>query len=251
MPTPDPNRKRASSRRLILKPSVQAFLASHRKAIGICCAILFVLLSLALFWWVGKPMLRFVSQPARFRDWVDSHGCWGRIAFLGMMVLQIVIAIIPGEPLEIGAGYAFGFIEGTLLCISGALIGGALVFWFVRFCGVRAAELFFPQSKIRDLKFLQDTRRLNFLVFLLFLIPGTPKDIMTYFVGLTNMRLRSWLLITSLARIPSIVTSTVGGDALGMKKYQFAVLVFCITLTVSLAGILVYRHILKTGKKGD
>ena len=251
MPTPDPDLEPASTHRFIFKPAVQAFLASNRKAIGICCMVLFVLLSLALFWWVGKPMLRFVSQPQRFRDWVGSHGVWGQIAFLGMMVLQIVIAIIPGEPLEIGAGYAFGFLEGTLLCLLGALIGGAIVFWFVRFCGLRAVELFFPQNKIRDLKFLQDTRRLNFLVFILFLIPGTPKDIMTYFVGLTKMRLRTWLLVTSIARVPSIITSTIGGDALGLKKYQFAILVLCITLAISLAGILVYRHIIIEGKKGD
>ena len=64
-----------------------------------------------VFWFVGKPMLQFVSQPDRFRDWVDTHGIWGRLAFLGMMMLQVFVAIIPGEPLEIGAGYAFGILE--------------------------------------------------------------------------------------------------------------------------------------------
>lgn len=71
-------------------------------------------------------MLKFVSEPEKFRAWVDGHGIYGRLAFIGMMVLQVFIAIIPGEPLEIGAGYAFGMWEGTLLCMAGALMEARL-----------------------------------------------------------------------------------------------------------------------------
>ena len=76
----------------------------------------------------GKPMLALLSDPERFRTWVDERGLWGRLAFVGMMAVQIIAAMIPGEPLEIAAGYAFGAVEGTALCLLGALIGGAAVF---------------------------------------------------------------------------------------------------------------------------
>ena len=79
-------------------------------------------------------------------------------------------------------------------------------------------RVFFPQEKIDKLRFLRDQKRLTRIAFLLFLIPGTPKDIMTYCVGLTNMKLSTWMVICTLARIPSILTSTLGGDALGTKK---------------------------------
>ncbi|MGN1025951.1 MAG: TVP38/TMEM64 family protein, partial [Faecousia sp.] len=98
----------------------------------------FLLLSAAVGWFAGKPLVQFVSDPERFRAWVDSHGVWARLAFLGMVVLQVFVAIIPGEPLEIGAGYAFGVVEGTLLCVVGMTLGGLLVFGFVRRFGVRA-----------------------------------------------------------------------------------------------------------------
>ena len=155
-----------------------------------------------------------VGRPLKFRDWVDTHGIWGRLSFVGMMALQVIVAFIPGEPLEIAAGYAFGVWEGTGLCMLGALIGGLVVFLFVRSFGRRAAEVFFPPEQIDSVRFLRAGRELNFLVFLLFFIPGTPKDVMTYCVGLTKMPLGTWLLISSTARIPSIVTSTIGGDAL-------------------------------------
>ena len=133
--------------------------------------------------------------------------------------------------------------EGTILCIIGCVIGSALVFLFVRRFGVKLVEVFFPREKIRSLRFLQDSRRLNLLTFIVFFIPGTPKDLLSYFIGLTDMKLGTWLLITAVARIPSIVTSTVTGDALGLKDYQFALIAFGVTLALSLAGILVYRRL--------
>ncbi len=224
----------------------------RKKQLAIAGIVIFLLFSLAVCWFVGRPLLRFVSEPERFREWVDSHGLFGRVAFVGMMTLQIVIAFIPGEPLEIGAGYAFGVWEGTLLCLIGALIGSALVFGFVRTCGVRAVEVFFSREKIESLRFLRDERRRNLLTFIVFLIPGTPKDVLSYCVGLTGMRLRTWLLITGIARIPSVITSTVGGDALGMGNHVFAVLVFVLTLIISAIGLLIYRGICRReNRKAD
>ena len=108
---------------------------------------IFVLFSAAVAWLIGKPLLQFVSEPDKFRQWVDSHGLLGPLAFLGMMLLQVFVAVIPGEPLEIGAGYAFGAVEGTILCILGAAIGSTLVFLFVRRFGVRAVEVFISVRK--------------------------------------------------------------------------------------------------------
>ena len=214
-----------------------------KRTAALVCLGLFVVFSAAVCWFVGRPMLEFVSQPDQFRDWVDSHGFWGRLAFLGMMAFQVVIAIVPGEPLEIGAGYAFGALEGTFLCILGTTLSSIAIFLVVKKYGMRFVTLFVPEEKIHSLKFLQNTRRLNLIAFLLFFIPGTPKDVLTYIVGLTPMRLPTWVLITSVARIPSVVTSTIGGDALGTENYLFAVVVFVATAAISGLGVLLYRKI--------
>ena len=215
----------------------------QKKIWGIAAIIGLVVFMGLLCWFVGRPMLRFVSEPEKFRLWVDSHGIWGRLAFIGMVIFQIIVAVIPGEPLEIGAGYAFGAVEGTILCLIGAVLGGAIVVILVRRYGVKLVEVFFSREKIMSLRFMQDSRRLELLVFIVFLIPGTPKDLLCYAVGLTNLRMRDWLLISLVARIPSIITSTIGGNALGEQNYGFAVAVFAVTLTISLCGILIYRHI--------
>ena len=216
---------------------------AHKKKIYLFAIVVALLFIAAVGYLVGKPMVEFVREPERFRAWVDSSGFVSRVIFVGMVVFQLIIALIPGEPLEMGAGYAFGAWEGTILCIIGCVIGSALVFLFVRRFGVKLVEVFFPREKIRSLRFLQDSRRLNLLTFIVFFIPGTPKDLLSYFIGLTDMKLGTWLLITAVARIPSIVTSTVTGDALGLKDYQFALIAFGVTLALSLLGILVYRRL--------
>ena len=217
----------------------------HKKALYAAAIAIFILFTLAVSWFVGRPLIRFVRQPEQFRAWVQGHGLLGQLAFLGMTVLQLVIAIIPGEPLELGAGYAFGFWRGTLLCEIGILLGGLLVFLFVRRFGVKAVEVFFPREKIESLRFLHNEKRLALWVFILFFIPGTPKDIMTYIVPLTPMKLSTFLLLSTVARLPSVVTSTIGGNALGTGKLTFALIVFSATALISALGILIYRRICK------
>jgi len=223
----------------------QKFTQKQKKIIVGTGLLLFIALSVIIFVYAGKPMIEFISEPEAFRAWVDEKGFLADILFMGMVILQVLIAFIPGEPFEIAAGYAFGMVEGTVLCIVAITLGSMLIFWLVRKFGIKAVEMFFPMEKIRSLKFLQNSSRMNLLIFIIFFIPGTPKDILTYFVGLTDMKPATWLLISSIARIPSIITSTIGGNALGMQNYVFAIVVFTVTLLISGIGLLIYRNIQK------
>lgn len=217
----------------------------HRKFLAGLAIAVFILLSAAIAWFVGRPLIQHLNDPEAFRLWIDGHGWAGRLIFVGISVLQIVVAIIPGEPIELFAGYAYGFWLGTLLCELGIVIGGALVFGFVRRFGHKAVEVFFPREKIDSLRFLQNEQKLELWVFILFFIPGTPKDIMTYFVPLTHMKLGHFLLLSGVARLPSVITSTIGGNALGSGNHWFAVAVFAVTALLSAAGIWIYRRIVK------
>jgi len=224
---------------------------NHRRLISALALALFLLLSAAAFYFIGLPMLRFASDPEKFRALVDAHGIGGRLIYIGMVVLQITVALIPGEPLEIAAGYAFGALEGTLLCLFGAFLGRVAVFLLVRRFGTRAVDVFFPLEKLNTLSFLQNKKRLTLWVFFLFFLPGTPKDLLCYVVGLTDLPLKSWLLICAIAPFPSIVTSTIGGDALGMGNYMFALVVFIVTMAISGGGLLAYRAICRARERSE
>ncbi len=192
-----------------------------------------------------KPLLNMATNPDGFRDWVNSHPGIAELTYIGLVCLQIVFAFLPGEPLEIVAGYAFGAVKGTILCIFASTLGSVIVFLLVRLLGKRIVTVFFSEEKLKEVNFLKTTPGRDMLYFIIFLIPGTPKDLLGYFAGLTDMKFYAWLIICSVGRIPSIITSTIPGDQLGNKNYLAGGITIGVTLVVSLIGLLIYYKIVR------
>lgn len=220
---------------------------------GLVLFSLFIVFFLLVAYIAGEPLVRFINDPEKFRAWVDEKGIAAHFVFVLMVLFQVIIAIVPGEPFEIAAGYAFGYVEGTVLFMIGSLIGSAVIFLFVRRYGQRLCNVFFDREKLDKLKFLKDTRKNRVLFFIIFTIPGTPKDLLSYFAGLSDMSFGWWMFVASVGRIPSLITSVIGGGALGNGEYVAAAVVFGIALIISAAGYLVYKGIMKrhSGEKEE
>lgn len=225
-----------------MHPNTEAYTKRRRLLSGISIAVV-VLLAVLVTWFVWSWLSSFSQEG--FRDYIRSFGVWGWLVLLFLQFLQVFIALIPGELLESAAGYAFGPFAGTVICYLGVAAASSLVFLLTRRFGVRLVEIFISREKISELRFLNTERKRNALVFLLFFIPGTPKDLLTYFVGLTDMRLGQFLAISLAARIPSVISSTFGGHLLGEGKLWGALLLYGITGAVSIAGLATYRAIVQ------
>lgn len=223
----------------------------HKKAVAVLSVVIFVLFCAAVGYFVGVPMVRLAEDPAQFQALVDSYGIWSRLIFVGMVVLQVIVAFIPGEPIELAAGYAFGFLEGSLLTLAGFVVGSWLVFALVRKFGVKLVEVFFSPEKIHKFSFLKNPKKTRTIAFLLMLIPGTPKDFLSYFAGLTQLTLKQWLLIVVVGRVPSLITSTATGAAAGQQNYMLSAVMLAVTLLLTLAGIFYYRAICRQQKSEE
>ncbi len=211
------------------------------------CLLLAALIFVGIRW--GKPIVELVADPVAFRAWVDERGLWGYAVMVFVIALQILVAVIPGEPFEFAAGYAFGAWQGMALCMIGSFLGGALAMALARRFGVRLLRALFPKYDIYSLEIFKNPRRLHVLTFILFLIPGTPKDILVYALGLTPMSIVRGMLLTTLARIPSILSSTLSGHVLGEEQYLASVIIYALTGIFSLAAILIYRNRSKKAEK--
>ncbi len=207
--------------------------------------LLFIVVLVLLTLFFTKVLAPYLSSAEELRAFLNTYGWKGHFILFGLQCLQVVVAFIPGEIIELGAGYAFGAVEGTLICLGGVALSSSLIFLLVKKWGAPMVELFIPREKIQQLRFINTSTKLKRLVFLMFLIPGTPKDVLTYFVGLTDMQLHQFLIISLIARIPSVVSSTISGQMLGDKDYITAGIVYAITGALSLFGYYLYSRIVK------
>lgn len=215
---------------------------TRKKVLTLLALIVVIAAAMWLYFAKLQPIYESMGGVDGLRDWLTEHTWSGRIVFIAMTVAQILLAFIPGEPLELAAGYAFGAVEGTILCIVGIVLGSALVYLLVKTLGIKIINVFFSTDKLRELPFWKNRKRLELIAFILFLIPGTPKDLMTYAIGLTPMKLHRWLIITGTARLPSVLTSTLCADAVAAGEYTMAGIMLAVSLLMAAVGIIYYRH---------
>ncbi|MEG0615607.1 MAG: VTT domain-containing protein [Oscillospiraceae bacterium] len=218
-----------------------------KNIIRLVAVVIFLIVTIALTI-VIVPVVMNISTPegrASIQKSVDYFGAFGWVIFLGIQILQVVVALIPGEPIEIMGGLLFGTFKGLLLCQLGLLIGTIAVFYLVKFIGKPIVNAFVSDDDLNKFKILRDERKLETFVFLLFLVPGTPKDTLTYIIPLTKIKPSKFFILSTIARIPSVVSSTLVGENLSRGEWFWTIIIFVITALAGLLGIYVNGKIIK------
>ncbi len=197
-------------------------------------------------------MWDYIRDPMLLRDAIGEHYLLGAICLVLISAVQVIVALVPGEFVEIAAGYMFGGVWGAFLCLAGIVLGSCITILLVRRFGRRFVYVFYPKEKLDNLPILNNPAKRNILTFIIFVIPGTPKDLFTYAIGLTDMSIPLYIALTTFARFPSVIMSTMTGNAAGEKDYIMAVIFLAITAVISGTGILIYRQVTKKhGKKAS
>ncbi len=202
--------------------------------------IIFLLLMVALtiVFWPYVERLGTEEGRESFKNWVQNLGFGGWLITLGIQLLQIFVAFIPGEPVEIMLGVVWGPWLGTFTCLLGIFIGTLTIFLLVRKLGMKFVKKVVGTDDLTKYKFLSDKNKVELTVFILFFIPGTPKDALTYLAPIAPIHPLKYILIATFARIPSIITSTILGDSIIEGNYLTAITVFVITALISIFGII-------------
>lgn len=215
--------------------------------------IIFVLLlaALTLIFWPYVKELGTDEGRSEFKAWVDGLGFGGWLVSLGIQLLQIFVAFIPGEPVELLLGYLWGPWLGLLTCLIGIFIGTLAIFLLVRRFGMPFVRKIVGDDDLTKYKFLSNKNKLELTVFVLFFIPGTPKDALTYIAPIAPISPVKYLLIATFARIPSIITSTILGDSIAEGDYLIAIVVFTITAVISVTGIIIGNRFVKKKQNNE
>lgn len=180
---------------------------------------------------------------------IRGYGALAPLVYIGMMALQIVIAFIPGGPMELLGGMLFGSLLGILYSAIGVVAGTVLVLLLVKRFGKPLVRFFVSDAQMERFSILNDEKKLDVLVFLLFLLPGLPKDLLTYIVPLTKVRSMHFLFLATIARMPALAASVMVGDQLNKGNYMVCAVICAAAAIAAFVGFIIRDSVMK--KRGD
>lgn len=198
-----------------------------------------------------NEVYRLISEPENFRQLLLSYGRGSVLVFILFQVLQVVIATIPGEFVQIAGGFIYGTVAGTLYSALGIMLGYCIVFTLTRLIGYPLVKLFLAESKIEKLKKLIQTKQSDTLLFFLFLVPGIPKDFLVYAAGLTPVEPVRFFTIVLMARFPALLGASFIGANIEQKNYIIVIITFIISILLFIGGFLLKRRIIPEATETD
>lgn len=194
------------------------------------------------------PWIAEITEPDgldRLVNDVRNAGVGGVFILLAFQFLQIVVAFIPGEVVQIAAGMMYGPWLGAVVIIAGAVFSSALIFVVVHKLGAPFVRAMIPEKWMGKLEAFEGSEKLDVMVFILFLIPGMPKDVFTYLVPLTNMSMRNFLVLSNVGRIPGVLITTFGADSLMAGDYTQSIILFAIAAAIAILAMWQHERILR------
>jgi uncharacterized membrane protein YdjX (TVP38/TMEM64 family) len=151
---------------------------------------------------------------------------------MGLQVIQIVLSFIPGQPLQFAAGYAFNFWFGYLYTMIGVGIGSIITFSLARILGKDAMSIIFGEERFSRFVRLLNSKKAFTLLFIIFLIPGLPKDLLAYAAGVSDIRIKSFLAISLVGRTPALMGSIMMGRMFYTGSYAGLVILGALAIII-------------------
>lgn len=215
----------------------------NKKAVAILKfgILILVLIGIPIYiYFFHRDFLKSLSDFDVIKSYFENNKIVMAFVYMGMQCLQIVISMVPGQWLQIAAGYFYGIPMAYTMSVAGAVLGTVTSYYLAKVLGRDAMYLFFGKNKIDELILRLNSKKAMIIIFIIFLIPGIPKDICSYGAGLSNMKLKAFLAVSLLGRTPGMLGSVIIGRQLYTQSYVGAVIVGALAIIACLAGV-IYR----------
>lgn len=219
----------------------------RKKILHIIWLVLIAAAAIGLIIYVCPIISALLTEEGRlaFKMKLDSMGSGKIFVLSALQLLQILLVVLPGEPLEVMAGMCFGTVWGTIFILSTVFVTTTIIFVLVRRFGKSYVEHFFKKEKLEKLensKFYKDSKNIELIMVVLFLIPGTPKDLLVYIGGLLPIKARRFILISTFARFPSVISSTMVGSNILKGNFWYSALIYVATFVLAFSIIFIVNR---------
>lgn len=191
-----------------------------------------------------RELWQIFSSTKGLQEWVRGFGTLAPLLYVAAQAFQIVIFAIPGEPVQIAGGMLFGSVLGSVLAVAGAVLGSSTSFGLARLLGKPFVASFVSPERRKGMEKLLASRRARSIIFLLFLIPGIPKDVLCYAGGISPIPFPFFIAASTLARLPALVGSAIIGDAAVTSRWMIVGVMSGAAVVLFAAGLLLRPKIL-------
>lgn len=221
---------------------------------NIILAILVVCLLGYIVWKLFPIIIGLATPEGRenFRSEMNELGASSFFVLLGLQVAQILLIVLPAEPLEILSGMCYGTLGGAIFITISTFLSTIIIYFLVNKLGKKFLYQFFSKEKIDKIensKLLKDTKNIEFIIFLLFFIPVTPKDLLVYIGALLPIKPIRFMVISTFSRLPSIISATMVGNSITVGNWVVPVVVYSITAIIAILALYISKK--KAGKDTD
>ena len=213
------------------------------KLVGLVVFIVLITAIVVAIW----PTLSIVFEPGGVETLIElitSQGPLGVLILLGMQLLQIIVAFIPGEVVQIAAGMMYGPLWGSVVILVGCVLSSMVVYELVHKLGAPFVRSMVGEKQLLKFRQFELSGKFGVTVFILFLIPGFPKDVLTYIVALSDMNLRTFLLLSTIGRTPGAIISTYAAAGLADGNIVTSVIIFVVAALIAIIVLLLRNRII-------
>ncbi len=198
---------------------------------------LFILLIIGAAIVYRDQLMALFRDREALRAWIEARGAWGSLAFVGLQIIQVIVFIIPGEFVQVAGGYVYGLWYGSFLSIAGIMAGSAFNFYMGRILGRPFVEGLFAKERIESIEKVTASGKAAAGFFLLFIIPGIPKDALCYVAGVSGLGFPVFFGISMFGRLPGIFGSSFMGSAAHDRSYAAALAILTVAALLFCLGL--------------
>lgn len=212
------------------------------KTIKILMTIAVILILAVFLWQIAPLMLKLSTQEGQiaFKSKINKMGFSGMLLLFGLQVVQILLVVLPGEPFEVLAGMCYGAWGGYLFITISVLITNIIIFFTVRKLGKKYLYNFFKKEKVEKImksKLFKKKKNIELVLFIIFFLPASPKDLFVYIGGLLPVKPLRFIIIATFARFPSVITSTMVGAHISNGNWKTSLIIYLISFVVAVLMI--------------
>ena len=206
--------------------------------------LLLIIIGLPLYIYFFEPQLiDSMSSMENVNALFEHYHAESILVYIGAQILQIIICVIPGQWLQFAAGYMYGVWLGFLYSIIGAAIGSVVTYYLAKLLGRDAMHLIFGEARINEFIHKLNSKKAIVIVFLIFLIPGVPKDLCNYAAGISEMKLKPFLIVSLVGRSPGMMGSLLIGRQIEAGNYTGAIVVAAVAVVLCVVGIIMRKRL--------